>query len=46
MNPEINVVYPNEPLVNRDPNIISEKIIDARGGCCVLLIFLIVFIKG
>ena len=44
MNPEINVVYPNEPLVNRDPNIISEKIIDARGGCCVLLIFLIVFI--
>lgn len=44
MNPDLNVVYPNEPLVNRDPNLISEKIIDARGGCCVLLIFLIIFI--
>ena len=44
MNQDINIVYPNEPLVNRDPNLISEKIIDAHSGCCTLLLFLIIFI--
>ena len=43
MNPENNFVA-EEPLVNPNENLIKEKIIDARNGCCMVFIFFIIFI--
>ena len=37
-----NIIYQNEPLVNdQSQNLISEKLIDARSGCCMLLLLLL-----
>jgi hypothetical protein len=43
MNPnQDNIIYQNEPLINeQSQNLISEKIIDARSGCCMLLCLLL-----
>ena len=41
MNPQLEYL-PNDPLINQDQNLISEKIIDAKSGCCMLFMFFIV----
>ena len=43
MNPQIEP-FANDPLINQNQNLIQEKIINARSGCCALLLFFFIFI--
>ena len=43
MNPQIEP-FANDPLINQNQNLIQEKIINARSGCCALLLFFLIFI--
>ena len=46
MNPnQDNIIYQSDNLVNQGyQHLIQEKLIDARGGCCVLWILLLMFV--
>ena len=46
MNPtQDNIIYQSDDLINQGyHNLIQEKLIDARGGCCVLWILLLMFV--
>ena len=46
MNPQYEEFAQNDPLIDPHKNLISEKIIDARSGCSILLIFFLIFIIG
>ena len=43
MNPQLDYGV-EEPLYNANQNLISEKIIDAKSGCCMLFIFFFILI--
>ena len=46
MNPtQDNIIYQSDDLINQEyHNLIQEKLIDARGGCCILSILLLTFL--
>jgi hypothetical protein len=46
MNPtQDNIIYQSDDLINQGyHNLIQEKLIDARGGCCILSILLLTFL--
>ena len=46
MNPtQDNIIYQSDDLINQGyHNLIQEKLIDARGGCCILSILLLTFV--
>ena len=46
MNPtQDNIIYQSDDLINQGyNNLIQEKLIDARGGCCILSILLLTFL--
>ena len=44
MNSDNYIVQRNDPLVNNNENLITEKIIDAKSGCCILFVFLFILI--